>query len=541
VQSRTAPWYKTPVADRLNAPAAVGGAYARYVLAILTLVYVFNFIDRQILSILAPQIQAELGVSDADISFLYGTAFAVFYAVFGIPLGRLADVWTRRSLIALGLAVWSGMTALSGTARGFTSLAAYRIGVGIGEASASPAAFSLLGDWFSPRMRGFALAIYSSGIYIGAGIGIFLGGWIVDGWQALYPAGDAPFGLRGWQVAFFAVGLPGLVLALWVRSLREPRRGQSEGLPEKAPHAHPFRELGRELFAVVPPFTLLSLARAGGARAVAKNLAAAAAIALGAWGMIQLTGSTAQWSALALGCYSACAWAQGLAQRDATAFTLIFRSRALLLLAVGFASIAFVTYGAGFWGPSFFRRVHGVSSHEVGTVIGLSAAVGGWLGVSLGGALSDRWKARSPNGRLWVGGLTIVLSVPSGLWMLHTRSLALAYALNFVFALVSPLWIGAGASAVNELVLPRLRAVASAFYLLVLTFIGLALGPYTMGKLSDVFARGGADPGIALRDAMSLGLGMFAVSAVALLLASRFLPAEEASRFERARAAGELV
>ncbi len=529
------------MADRPIAPAAVGGPYARYVLAILTLVYVFNFVDRQILSILAPRIQPELGISDADMSFLYGTAFAVFYAVFGIPLGRLADVWTRRSVIALGLAVWSGMTALSGTARGFASLAAYRIGVGIGEASASPAAFSLLGDWFSPRVRGFALAIYSSGIYIGAGIGIFLGGWIVDGWEALYPDGGAPFDLRGWQVAFFAVGLPGLALALWVRSLREPPRGQSEGLPEPAPHPHPFRELGRELFAMLPPFTLFSLGRAGGAGAVLANLAAAGVIALGAYGMIRLTGSTAQWVALGVGSYSACAWAQGLASRDATAFALIFRSRALLLLSVGFASIAFVTYGAGFWGPSFFVRVHGVSVHQVGTVVGLSAAVGGWLGVSLGGALSDRWKARSPNGRLWVGGLTALLSVPSGLWMLHTESLALAYVLNFVFSLVSPLWLGAGASAVNELVLPRLRAVASAFYLLVITFIGLALGPYTMGKLSDVFARGGADPGIALRDAMSFGLAMFAVSAVALWLASRFLPAEEASRFERARAAGEAV
>ena len=520
----------------------IGGPYARYVLALLTLVYVFNFVDRQILSILAPEIQRELGISDADMSFLYGTAFAVFYAVFGIPLGRLADVWTRRSLIALGLAVWSGMTALSGTARSFASLAGYRIGVGIGEASASPAAYSLLGDWFSPRMRGFALAVYSSGVYIGAGIGIFLGGWIVDGWQALYPDGSvAPFGLRGWQVAFFAVGLPGLALAFWVRSLREPRRGQSEGLPEAAAHPHPFREFGHELFAVLPPFTLIVLARVGGTRAVATNLAVAAGIALAAYGLIALTGSTAQWCALGIGCYGACAWGQGLARRDPVAFSLIFRSRSLPLLGVGMASIAFVTYGAGFWGPSFFIRVHGVPVGQVGTVVGLSAAVGGWLGVSFGGALSDRWKARAANGRLWVGLLAAALSLPSGLWMLHTDSLPLAYALNFVFALVSPLWLGAGASAVNELVLPRLRALASAFYLLLITFIGLALGPYTMGKLSDVFAEAGADPGEALRDAMSLGLGMLVVSAIALLLAGRFLPAEEASRLERARAAGEFV
>ena len=536
-------WYKARVPD-LARPATppIGGPYARYVLVILTVVYVFNFIDRQILSILAPEIQRDLGVSDADISFLYGTAFAVFYAVFGIPLGRLADVWTRRSLIAIGLAVWSGMTALSGTARSFASLAVYRIGVGIGEASASPAAFSLLGDWFAPRMRGFALAVYSSGVYIGAGIGIFLGGWIVEGWQLLYPQGGAPFGLAGWQVAFFAVGLPGLGMALWVRSLAEPRRGQSEGLPEAAPHAQPFREFGRELAAVLPPLTWLSLLRAGaGARGVAVNLAGAAGIALAAAALALLTGSSAQWSALGLGVYCAFSWAQGLRLRDPVAFALIFRCRALLLLSVGFASIAFVTYGAGFWGPSFFVRVHGVSEGEVGTVVGLSAAVGGWLGVSLGGALSDRLKLMSPNGRLWVGWLTAALSLPSGLWLLHTDSLPLAYVLNFVFAFVSPLWLGAGASAVNELVLPRLRAIASAFYILLITFIGLSLGPYTMGKLSDAFAAGGADPGEALRAGMSWGLVMFVVSAVALGLAARFLPREEASRLERARAAGEVL
>ena len=108
----------------------VGSPYARYVLGVLVVVYIFNFIDRQILSILAEDIKADLGISDADIGFLYGTAFAIFYAVFGIPLGRLADTWTRKSLISTGLLFWSVMTALSGTARSFASLATFRIGVG---------------------------------------------------------------------------------------------------------------------------------------------------------------------------------------------------------------------------------------------------------------------------------------------------------------------------------------------------------------------------------------------------------------------------
>ena len=130
----------------------VGGRYAKYVLFVLVIVYVFNFIDRQILSILAEDIKADLGISDAEIGFLYGTAFAVFYAVFGIPMGKLADVWVRKNLIAIGLAFWSLMTALSGTARSFGMLAACRFGVGIGEASASPAAFSMLSDYFPPRV-----------------------------------------------------------------------------------------------------------------------------------------------------------------------------------------------------------------------------------------------------------------------------------------------------------------------------------------------------------------------------------------------------
>ncbi len=226
------------------------------------LVYVFNFIDRQIISVLADEIKRDIGITDSQIGFLYGTAFAVFYAVFGIPLGRLADVWVRKSLISIGLSFWSLMTALSGTASSFVTLGAYRIGVGVGEASASPAAFSMLSDYFPPERRATALSIYSSGVYIGAGLGIFLGGWIVEGWRNAFPDGNSPLGLAGWQAAYIAVGLPGLLMALWVWSLREPVRGQSEGIVSEV-HADPFGEFRRELFAVLPPFTLWSLAGAG--------------------------------------------------------------------------------------------------------------------------------------------------------------------------------------------------------------------------------------------------------------------------------------
>ena len=212
----------------MSAPASE--RYARYVLGVLVLVYVFNFLDRQILAILAERIRSDLGIGDAELGFLYGTAFAVFFAVFGIPLGRLADVWDRRKLIALGLALWSLMTVLSGFARSFPELAIARIGVGIGEASAAPAAFSLLSDYFPPARRATVLAIYSSGIYIGAGLGLGLGGLIVDRWDAAFTNAPPPFGLAGWQVAFLVVGLPGLLLAGWVSTLSEPARGVVDGV-----------------------------------------------------------------------------------------------------------------------------------------------------------------------------------------------------------------------------------------------------------------------------------------------------------------------
>ena len=204
-------------------------AYSWYALGVLVLVYVLNFIDRQILSILANDIKADLGVDDAYLGFLYGTAFAIFYALFGIPLGKLADSWKRVRLMTIGLSLWSAMTAFSGFARDATTLTVARIGVGVGEATASPSAYSLISDWFPARLRATALAIYSSGLYIGGGVSLLIGGLIVDQWNAAYPDGG-PLGLAGWQAAFIAVGFPGLLLALWVLTLREPLRGAMDGI-----------------------------------------------------------------------------------------------------------------------------------------------------------------------------------------------------------------------------------------------------------------------------------------------------------------------
>ena len=265
-------------------PIRASGAYAWYALFVLVLVYIINFIDRQIISILAEDIKRDLSVEDAQIGFLYGTAFAVFYALFGIPLGRLADSWYRGRLIAIGLGLWSSMTALSGFASNFAMLATARIGVGIGEASASPAAYSMISDYFPKEKRATALSIYSAGLYIGGGLSLPIGGFVISRWNAAFPnPAEAPLGLLGWQAAFLAVGLPGLLLALWVLSLREPQRGASDGLPQPVVRPNAWRDFGRELLAILPPLTLFSVSRIPGALVV--NLVALAGVAAAVAGL----------------------------------------------------------------------------------------------------------------------------------------------------------------------------------------------------------------------------------------------------------------
>ncbi len=517
--------HKEP-ASRASSPG-----YANYTLAVLVLVYVFNFLDRQVVSILAEHIRADIGATDAEMGFLYGTAFAVFYALFGIPLGRLADVWDRRRLIALGLFFWSGMTALSGFAGNFTQLALARVGVGVGEASATPAAFSMLTDLFPPARRATALAIYSSGIYLGAGLGLGLGGLIVDRWDAAWIGAIPPFGLAGWQVAFLAVGFPGLLLALWVATLREPLRLGLDGRPIP-PTTAPFQIFFREVLSVVPPFTLFNIILGRfGAKAIALNLAVATILVASAVGCTSLLGSPAQWGALAIGVYAAVSWAQSLRRRDPPAFELIFRTPSLRLGVPGFAFLSFTGYAMGFWMPPFLMRIHGVSASEVGLIYGGLAAAGGWLGVTLGGLLADRWRTTSSTGRLRVGLLNAILPLPIAVLMLTTDSRLVVYALTLPLTVVSSLWLGPAASTVQDLVLPRMRGVASAAYLLVLTFIGLALGPYTIGRLSVALGD--------LRSALLIGLSANLIALVLLLLAGRSLEHDETSRLDRARAVGE--
>jgi MFS family permease len=201
--------------------------YAWYVVGVLTLVYVFSFIDRQILNLLVRPIRRELVITDFQVSLLMGPAFAVFYTFFGIPLGRLADSKSRRAIIAVGFVVWSFFTAVCGLARNFWQMMLARIGVGVGEGALSPAAYSLIADYFPPQRRATAISVYSMGIYIGSGVANILGASAIAFFMAR-PNWQLPLvgAVRGWQVVFFVVGLPGVLLALLMYTVREPvRRG----------------------------------------------------------------------------------------------------------------------------------------------------------------------------------------------------------------------------------------------------------------------------------------------------------------------------
>jgi MFS family permease len=385
------------------------------------------------------------------------------------------------------------------------------------------------------------LALYSSGVYVGAGIGLFLGGVIVDAWHTAFPDPSlAPFGIKAWQAAFFAVGIPGLLMAVWVWTLREPERGQSEGLTT-ATHPHPFREAGKSLFSVMPPFTLVSLFQAGGMRALAINIAVGVAIAAAAYGANALTHTPKQWIALGIGIYSAASWVHGLKLSDVATFSMIFRSRAFVLVSIGFPCIAFVTYSVGFWSAPFMLRTHGVELTQAGTVLGLGSALGGLAGVSFGGIISDRLRRRTVNGRLYVGLAVPILSTPFAVAFLYTDDAWIAYFCAFMFSVFSPMWIGAAASTVNDLVMPRMRALASAYYILMITFIGLAMGPYLVGQISDFHISHGVDQGDALRTAMLWACGMMPISMIFLFGALRYLGSEERSRLRRAVDLGEGV
>jgi MFS family permease len=220
--------------------------YAWYVVGVLTLVYVFSFLDRQIFSLIVAPLRRDLHISDTQVSLLQGFSFAVFYTFFGIPIGRLADVYNRRTIIVLGLVLWSAFTAGCGLAETFAQMLLLRMGVGVGEAALSPAAYSLITDYFPPARLATAISVYAMGIYIGSGLSFLLGGIAVR-YATTQEMWTLPIVgvMRPWQLIFFIVGLPGLLLVPLLFTIREPGTSRARAGAAAVPMRQVFAYIGK--------------------------------------------------------------------------------------------------------------------------------------------------------------------------------------------------------------------------------------------------------------------------------------------------------
>lgn len=391
------------------------------VLGVLILAYTFNFLDRQILGILAGAIKRDLHLTDSQLGLMGGLAFALFYTALGIPIAWLADRWSRTWIMTGALALWSAFTAACGAAGGFWSLFLCRMGVGVGEAGGVAPAYSLIADYFPKAQRGRALAAFSFGIPIGSALGLLFGGLIAHA--------------VNWRAAFVAVGLAGVVLAPAVRLLlREPKRHQ----PAAAGAGGDLRDLVRK-----PSFWLISL---------------------------------------------------------------------------GAAASSVCGYGIAFWLPSFFERSLGLSLVDRALFLAAITLIGGTLGVWGGGWAADRLAARSKRAYVLVPAAAFLLALPCFFFAVQTSWLPLAFLLFLIPQGLNLAWLGPVTAAVQHLVTPDRRATASAAFLFINNLIGLGLGTWYFGAVSDALTpRFGAE---ALRYAIYSGLGFYVLSAALFFLAS---------------------
>jgi len=409
-------------------------SYKWYALSLMLVVYVFNFIDRSILNILAQSIKQDLGLSDTELGFMGGLAFAVFYTFMGIPIARLADNYNRRNILAVCLAIWSAMTALCAAAQNFWHLLACRIGVAIGEAGGSPPCHSMISDFFDERQRATALGIYSLGIPIGSSLGYLVGGQLNE--------------FFGWRIAFLAVGLPGVAMALVVRfGLREPIRGITDR----------YREVDRD--------------RRESVLKVLSEL----------------------WSKVS------------------------FR-----YISLGAAFHAFVGYGVAMWIPAMFERSHGLTSGTIGYALFL-LGFPGMVGTFFGGWLSDRLGMRDKRWYVWISGLATLVSIPFAAYTYLYHDPFIALFVYIVPVFFGAFYLGPTFSLAQSLSALRARAVTASILLFILNIIGLGLGPWFVGIVSDILQHFTTLCDDSLRIALVLTLFFNILSTACYLLAGRSL------------------
>lgn len=517
---------------------------AGYALALVSLMQAISLLDRQILAILAPAIKADLGIGDAEMGMLYGTVFALFYALFSLPLGRLADGWIRTKLLAFCLTFWSAATALSGVATSFAMLAGARLGVGIGEAATSPAGTSLVYDYWPKHRRGFVMSVMASAIALGLGGSLILGGVASERWDAAFPGDTAPLGLAGWQFAFLVASIPGFILAIFMYRLREPERGGMDGI-ESPEDPHPFKAGWQVLRAILPGTNWVNLAsqKAPGAT-WRNNLVWLAVIAVVMIGFYMLTSTYSprppleflglsidphalQWSVIGFGLFALVNFLQNMRLSDNQAFRVITGSPTLIMcMAVGTLQTV-INYGMMAFNPSFLLAYYDLTLSEAALQFGFVSAAMGIIGPLIWGPLSDKLNVRFPGaGRAWVAMFAMGVSPLISFWVYYAPTPGDFYWRFVVYSIVLTGWLPPLYAIIYEQVLPRLRAITASTYLLASTILGLGIGPYVVGMLSDATGD--------LRTSM-LAVNTAAVPIVLLLLViAKRASKDEASLLERA-------
>jgi predicted MFS family arabinose efflux permease len=400
-------------------------------LGVLVLVYTFNFIDRQIVGILAVPIKADLGLSDAQLGLMGGLAFALFYTGLGIPVAMLADRYSRTWIMTWALVIWSGMTAVCGLATNFWQLFLARLGVGVGEAGGVAPAYSLISDLFPQEQRARALSIYSFGIPIGSALGIVFGG-VIASWI-------------DWRFAFFAVGIAGILLAPVFRlTVKEPERGRFDR--QREAHAPPALGAILRTLAKKPSFWVISL---------------------------------------------------------------------------GASCSSMMGYGLFFWLPSFLVRSYGLTLLEASLFYGAILLLGGIAGIWLGGWAGDRFGQARRKVYVQIPALAFLLTIPFYLVGVLSPTLLLSFFVLLVPTALGLAWLGPVISAIQHLVPPDMRATASAVFLFVNNLIGIGIGTWAIGALSDALQlRYGAD---SLRYAILAGTGFYLLASALFLLSSRWI------------------
>jgi MFS family permease len=422
--------------DALGVPqsGAASDAYRNFVAVMCCIGIGFSYMDRQMIGLVLQPVKLEMHLTDAQLGFMSGVAFAIFYATLGIPIARFADATSRRGIFAVSLGFWSVMTTLSGATTTFVQFLAARIGVGIGESGCNPILYSVLADYYPKKQRPVAFGYLAMATQAGVLVALALGGWTV--------------GHYGWRSAFFVAGIPGLIFAaIWYLTVREPVRGGADERP---------------VTGTAPTF-----------------------------------GATVR---------------------------MLWNSRTYRWLVIAQSCTGFVSFGVGTWMPSFLIRSYAMKPQNLGPTLAVTSGLLSCIGALAGGYLVRRLARKDERWYLWQP--AIVAAIAGCLLTIGflSYSASATIALYAIGSGINSLCLGASFSTFQALVLPSIRATASACWLLIFNFFGVGFGQQFIGFVSDLFAKtAGAE---SLRYGLIASSFFFFFAALFFWIASRTMTAD---------------